>query len=87
MQHTTKTCIQVTSPLFLHDFFNFLVLETKASIEKAIQSVAEPFSNGKLANKVLVAHPAYFLTTCNRQSLIHFVLPLDWCGKSLFDYE
>jgi hypothetical protein len=26
-------------------------LETKASIEKAIQSVAEPLSNGKLANK------------------------------------
>jgi hypothetical protein len=35
-------------------------LETKASIEKAIGRVAEPFSNGNLANKELVARPACF---------------------------
>jgi hypothetical protein len=82
------------SPLFLHDFFNVPLLETKASIEKAIASilkangsVAEPFSNGKLANKELVARPAYFLTTCNRQLLIHFVLPLYKCGNGLFHCE
>jgi hypothetical protein len=28
-----------------------------------------------------------FVTTCNRQSLIHFVLPLYRCGKGLFDCE
>jgi hypothetical protein len=47
-------------PLFLHDFFNVSLFETKASISKAIGSVAEPFSNGKLANKELVARPACF---------------------------
>jgi hypothetical protein len=52
---TTKTCIQVISPLFLHDFCNVSLFETKASIEKAIGSVAEPFSNAYLANKELVA--------------------------------
>jgi hypothetical protein len=59
---TMKTCIQVISPSFLHDYFNVPLLETKASIEKANGSVAEPFSNGKLANKELVARTAYF---CN----------------------
>jgi hypothetical protein len=48
------------SPLFLHYYFNVPLLETKASIEKANGSVAEPFSNGKLAEKELVAHPAHF---------------------------
>jgi hypothetical protein len=71
--------MQVISPSFLHDYFNFPLLETKASIEKAIGSVAEPFSNGKLANKALVARPPYFVTSCNRQSLIHFFLPLYKC--------
>jgi hypothetical protein len=28
-----------------------------------------------------------FATSCNRQSLIHFVLPLYRCGKDLFDHE
>jgi hypothetical protein len=44
------------SPLFLHDYFNVPLLETKASI-KANGSVAEPFSNGNL---LLVACPACF---------------------------
>jgi hypothetical protein len=79
--------MQVISPSFLHYCLNVPLLETKTSIEKAIGSVAEPFSNGKLANKELVACPACFLSSCDRQSLIHFCLPLDWCGNDLFDHE
>jgi hypothetical protein len=52
--------MQVISPLLLHDFFDVSLLETKASILKANGSVAEPFSNGILANKELVARPACF---------------------------
>jgi hypothetical protein len=59
--------MQVISPLFLHDFFNFPLLKTKASIEKAIGSVPESFSNEYLAKKELVARPACFVTSCNRQ--------------------
>jgi hypothetical protein len=49
--------MKIVSPSFLHNYFNVPLLETKASIEKAIQSVAEPFSNEYLANKELVADP------------------------------
>jgi hypothetical protein len=48
------------SPLFLHDFFNVSLFETKASIEKAIGDVVVPFSNEYLANKELVARPPCF---------------------------
>jgi hypothetical protein len=50
------------SSLILHYSFNFPLLETKASIEKAIGSVTEPFSNEYLAKKELVARPACFVT-------------------------
>jgi hypothetical protein len=45
----------LTPQAILHDFFNVSLFEAKTSIEKAIGSVAEPFSNGKLAKKGLVA--------------------------------
>jgi hypothetical protein len=68
--------MKVISPSFLHYYLNVPLLETKASIEKAIRSVAEPFSNEYLANKELVARPACFRDVL---SLIHFFLPLYKC--------
>jgi hypothetical protein len=56
------------SPLILHYSFIFPLLETKASIEKAIGSVAEPFSNENWQRKSLLHIKHVFTTSCNHQS-------------------
>jgi hypothetical protein len=51
--------MKVISPLFLHYYFDLLYWKQRQAF-KANGSVAEPITNGNLANKELVAHPAYF---------------------------
>jgi hypothetical protein len=62
-------------------------LETKASIEKAIGSVAEPFSNGKLANKELVACPTCFrdvLQPPMTDEMVYFTVNNVSCEYSIY---
>jgi hypothetical protein len=62
--------MKVISPLFLHYYFDLLYWKQRQAF-KANGSVAEPITNGNLANKELVAHPAYFCDVLQAEEECH----------------